>query len=90
MSETTLEIAEALEDGRIVFTLAAREEIAGLIRRLQAENEALRKDAERYQWLRDNCVDNEPMVEGYSYWVRSVHFEFSSKETLDAAIDEVK
>jgi hypothetical protein len=45
---TTTELADAIEAERsIVMTTAARAEIAGVLRQLQAENEALRKAAER-------------------------------------------
>lgn len=36
------------------FANGSRTILAAEVRRLQAENERLRKDAERYQWLRDN------------------------------------
>lgn len=45
------------------------------------------REALRYRWLRDNCVDTEPFSEGDAYAVTSVHFEFAVGEELDAAID---
>lgn len=48
------------------------------VQKLQAENEKLRKDAERYRWLRDPCVDIRPIVK---YQRGLTH------QSLDAAID---
>ena len=57
------------------------------IANLERQLTETQKNERRYLWLKDNCVDSEPMAEGDSFWARAVHFEFSSKETLDAAID---
>jgi hypothetical protein len=60
---------------------------------LREELERVRKDAERYQWLRENCLDWE--VDGEHRW-GALHFDNSSgsegifadaPESLDAAID---
>ena len=63
---------------------------------LKAENERLRKDAERYQWLRDpktdialvidKVVDEIPSEEGTGYDGLKV-YEYRAGEELDAAID---
>lgn len=39
-----------------------RREFIATINALQAENEALRKDAERYRWLRSDTVDLEQFI----------------------------
>ncbi len=62
------------------------------LRRLVAENESLRKDAERYRWLRDSADCDEgiaPMHQLCSDWGR---FYWSQVEgdDLDAAIDAAK
>jgi hypothetical protein len=58
-----------------------------LVEQLERENEALRKDAERYRWLRDNS-HNTPI--GVYEWVerdgRQQRAWLGSNE-LDAAID---
>jgi hypothetical protein len=62
--------------------------------RLQAENEALRKDAERYRWLRngyDHCDDGLPYAvrhaqNDWGKWVTPVIVD----EALDAAIDTAR
>lgn len=53
MSEqpTAMRLVERLQSG---WGTALRDECASELRRLHAENEALRSDAERYRWLRDN------------------------------------
>jgi hypothetical protein len=47
------------------------------LRRLRAENEALRVDAVRYRWLRDAC-DNDP---------GNIGIEYADTLGVDAAID---
>jgi hypothetical protein len=87
------QIADAIvADHPLVMTPAAREEIAGLIRQLQAENEALRKDALRYRWLRERdwfsgplCVLRDPkrvLTRGIGLGA-----DCPSGSRLDAAID---
>lgn len=56
---------------------------------LQAECEKLRKDAARYRWLRDSCIDNSE-----SAYIGVWHEEsgryvdtFIDREAIDAAID---
>jgi hypothetical protein len=53
------------------------------IRRLRSEVEALRKDAERYRWLRDPCSGAEQV-----FYCRGDYGKgLMSGSTLDAAID---
>lgn len=59
---------------------AAREEIA----RLKAEQEALSKDAERYQWLRDSSESVHQFYLSTPIWFTGVKF---SKENVDSTID---
>jgi hypothetical protein len=60
----------------LIDTLTQAEEA---IRQLQAENEALRKDAMRYRWLRVRAVD------------RDVEFDIQGEtpEELDAILDSL-
>jgi hypothetical protein len=51
---------------------------------LNDENEKLRKDAERYRWLRDPCVDIRPIVK---YRRGDYGSAFLTYQSLDAAID---
>ena len=60
----------------------------GEIAKLQKELEEARKDAERYNWLCDTCVDFEEVSEGDSFAVKSLHFEYSPKMFLHEAIDQ--
>ena len=58
------------------------------IRRLSAEVEALRKDAERYRWLREK-VGVDLIFGDYSPWLLSCNTDMTDleKKTTDAAID---
>lgn len=56
---------------------------AAELRRLDAENKALRADAERYRWLRDEGRFNDFRVEQKTNGWMKTH----SRATLDAAID---
>jgi len=54
------------------------------IDRLQAENEALRKDSERYRWLRDKSESVHQFYLSTPIWFTGVKF---SKENVDITID---
>ena len=58
-------------------------ETATELRRLHAENEALRADAERYRWLRAVLADRSG--KGKSHWICCIPEGCS--EDLDIAID---
>ena len=60
-----------------VLELAADE-----IDRLTADNKALREDAERYRWLKDNHLQT-----GIDSWIRTGN---DLEEAIDAAIKESK
>ena len=51
---------------------------------LVAENKALRKDAERYQWLRDKSENLHGFYLSTPIWMTGVKF---SKENVDSTID---
>lgn len=51
---------------------------------LVAENEALRKDAERYRWLRDSSESVHQFYLSTPIWFTGVKF---SKENVDSTID---
>ena len=63
------------------FTEAASPEV---IVALIAENEALRKDAERYRWLRDSSESIHQFYLSTPIWFTGVKF---SKENVDSTID---
>jgi len=79
----TQEQPEALEIADDLSAMGMPSDIAGrgadTIRRLHAENEALRKDAARYHWLKVEC-NNVDVQEGLG-WIAQNH------ESLDDAID---
>lgn len=52
--------------------------------KLKAENEALRKDAERYRWLRDSSESVHQFYLSTPIWFTGVKF---SKESVDSTID---
>jgi hypothetical protein len=52
---------------------------------LKAENESLRKDAERYRWLRENSYDIGSYHPEYEYNANS-WFEYLDDEDIDTAI----
>jgi len=51
--------------------------------KLERENEALRKDAERYRWLRDK-------VDADAYYEIGIILDTCKPDEIDAAIDAVK
>lgn len=51
---------------------------------LKAENEALRKDAERYRWLRDSSESIHQFYLSTPIWFAGVKF---SKENVDSTVD---
>lgn len=64
--------------------------LKGRIDRLKAENEALRKDAERYRWLREQEAERGLAVLDVGRWEKPatcIALAFPSAEELDAAID---
>lgn len=61
--------------------LAAGDVIKAELDRLRAENEALRADAKRYRWLRDE--DNQRFV----WWLCEL-IQTNTPDEFDAAIDE--
>lgn len=71
------------------------EEAADELERLQAEVEALRKDAERYRWLRSGARERQGVaMEGGARTIARDHLRalmafnyWCSAEELDAAID---
>lgn len=73
--------AELAEAKRVTFDPAVLEEM----NRLEAENAELRKDAERYRWLREN----KPTYDGAPFIARNFGASFSqwTDEHADAAID---
>jgi len=69
------------------------------IERLRAENKALKADAERYRWLRDNCVGTVApegivtthMELGFTWYSPSwKNGERQDSVSLDAAIDRAR
>ena len=64
--------------------LRAGESLTDQIKQLKAENEALRKDAERYQWLRDKSESVHQFYLSTPIWFTGVRF---SKENVDSTID---
>jgi hypothetical protein len=50
---------------------------------IEAENESLRKDAERYQWIRANQYDALEIIEHWS----GEQMNYVTEDELDAAID---
>lgn len=54
---TALNLADALEDPRMVVFWDQRTKAAAELRRLHAENETLRKDAERYRKWKAEYTD---------------------------------
>lgn len=54
------------------------------IDRLQVENQALRKDAERYRWLRDKSESIHQFYLSMPIWFTGVKF---SRENVDSTID---
>ena len=79
--ESLSEYGAAFDDGPGIFGEAAAE-----ITRLRAEAEALRKDAERYRWLRDGC--NYKHSAANSIAVNRYGMERDAE--IDAALDATK
>ena len=77
MSDTALRLADEIERDYYDKTLAPRKAAAEM-RRLVAENEALRADAERYWWLLKNYLSFRLCDEALAHG------------SLDAAIDAAK
>lgn len=68
MTDITTKLADALREIEV----------------LEAENEALRKDAERYRWLRD--PKNHEQL-GVGQWIGDDRFNWLTATEADAAID---
>ena len=60
--------------------------IAAEVRRLREENERLRKDAERYRWLRESVKKSGGIIKAQSYFWNYG----GSRKRLDAAIDAAR
>jgi hypothetical protein len=92
MRQPEIDVLTRMQEEWIKKWFAVAEENATL----KAENERLRKDAERYRWLRDpktdvglvidKVVDEIPSEEGTGYDGLKV-YEYRAGEELDAAID---
>lgn len=85
-----LKLADELE-AACPFKESAEKMAAAELRRLHAENEALRKDAERYRWLRHG--DNDEEVLRFHDWATEVCVDpppmyLPRLERLDRLIDE--
>lgn len=74
-----LRLADECEESAKAWAneVTTRQQAAAQLRSLHTENEALRKDAERYRWLRDEAY-------GY-FWVN--HGGCYPRRGLDVAID---
>ncbi len=85
---TALELAEILEGMRLPagYNNRALKDAAGELRRLLAENEALRSDAARYRWLREGCktIDGDATRIAADVWGQ----EWDA--AIDAAMGEAK
>lgn len=73
----TRKFFEACIPEQILQLIAEREQ-------LKAENDALRKDAERYQWLRDKSESIHQFYLSTPIWFTGVKF---SKKNVDSTID---
>lgn len=70
------------ESAFITIAIEWAGEAAKEVVRLKAEVEALRADAERYRWLRDECTDGDIRAGlGYIGW---------EENSIDAAIDAAR
>lgn len=76
----------ALEAIGVSVDGVSKETLVAIVRRLQAENERLRKDAERYQWLRDSVSKSGGITKAQSYFWNYG----GSRKRLDAAIDAAR
>jgi len=56
------------------------------VRRLREENERLRKDAERYRWLRELVISTGGTIQAQGLFWNCSH----SRKKLDAAIDAAR
>lgn len=87
---TALFLADVLEDACKPVNVA--EKAAAELRRLVAENEALRADAEMYRWLRDNSNNwswnpskyNDDVVSGFTA-SSTGYLGYSFAAAIDAA-----
>jgi hypothetical protein len=78
------EVAECQE--RRSETIAMCEQLRAELARLTAERNALRADAERYRWLRDNRVsENDDGEKCVYFWCDFEHYD-----NVDAAIDAAR
>ena len=88
-----LALADALEADRPVCGPDAKQAAAEL-RRLHAENEALRKDADRYRWLRNEawgCNNKRgPHLVTFKPGYLPSAFTDLAEEAADAAIDAAR
>ena len=70
--------------GKLAFAYQTIAKMEERIEALLAERDALRKDAERYRWLRDPCSGAERVI----FYCRGDYGRgFMSSAMLDAAID---
>ena len=82
MSDTALRLADEIDGDRYG-------DVAAELRRLVAENKALKADAERYRWLRESgSIAANPTGRGVCLPLYTMD-EWNRKE-LDAAIDAVR
>lgn len=79
-----LALLDDLEEARNGMKYACGMRLKKEIDRLQTENEALRKDAERYRWLRDKSESVHQFYLSTPIWFTGVKF---SKENVDSTID---
>ncbi len=57
------------------------------IDRLRAENEALRKDAERYRWLRDDAPEEWDVTRWLDNETQEIHVQDYLDEAIDTAME---
>lgn len=77
-------LIDELDQARNGLKYACAMRLKKEIDRLQAENEALRKDADRYRWLRDESESVHQFYLSTPIWFTGVKF---SKENVDSTID---
>lgn len=76
----------ALEAIGVSVDGVSKETLVAIVRRLQAENEQLRKDAERYQWLRELVSSTVGTIQAQGLFWNCSH----SRRKLDAALDAAR